>query len=185
MTTRKPVNQQPKSPPSTEMSEHNNAIYSSGTPSQYGGSTQRMSFPEQELAQQAARYGWGPFASSSLNHNSPTHTSPAQNPASLGPGIDKARFADTKPLAMAAFAILLFLWSLINLGTRSLRVPSIIVGPALAYGGLVMFAAGMWYVHVLFEASRCALLLTKTREIAAGDTFSALAITSYSGFWLA
>jgi succinate-acetate transporter protein len=34
--------------------------------------------------------------------------------------------------------------SLINLGTRGLHEPNIVVGAAFAYGGLVQLLAGMW-----------------------------------------
>lgn len=70
----------------------------------------------------------------------------------LQPGlykVDKQRkFANPAPLGLCGFALTTFLLSLINLGTRSLATPSIVIGPAFAYGGLCQLLAGMWYVWI-------------------------------------
>ncbi|KAJ9098785.1 hypothetical protein QFC19_006262 [Naganishia cerealis] len=46
-----------------------------------------------------------------------------------------------------------------------IKTPNVILGMALAYGGLVQLLAGMW-------------------EFASGNTFAATAFSSYGGFWL-
>lgn len=75
------------------------------------------------------------------------------------------KFANPAPLGLCAFALTTFVLSLINLGTRGLAAPNIVVGPAFAYGGLVQLLAGMW-------------------EMAVGNTFGATALSSYGGFWI-
>jgi uncharacterized protein len=59
--------------------------------------------------------------------------------------VSSRKFGNPAPLGLSAFALTTFLLSLINLGTRGLSVPNIIIGPALGYGGLVQLLAGMWY----------------------------------------
>lgn len=54
------------------------------------------------------------------------------------------KFANPAPLGLSAFALTTFVLSLINLGTRGLDAPNIVVGAAFAYGGLVQLLAGMW-----------------------------------------
>jgi len=56
--------------------------------------------------------------------------------------------------------------SLINVGTRGIAEPNIVVALAFGYGGLVQLLAGMW-------------------EMAVGNTFGATALSSYGGFWIA
>lgn len=65
----------------------------------------------------------------------------------LQPGVykpPKSNIANPAPLGLAAFAFTTFLLSLINWHTRSVTEPSIVIGPAFAYGGLVQLLAGMW-----------------------------------------
>lgn len=54
---------------------------------------------------------------------------------------------------------------MINLNVRGAALPNIVVGPAIAYGGIVQLLAGMW-------------------EFAAGNTFASWALSSYGGFWI-
>ncbi|GAA6007991.1 hypothetical protein JCM11491_006568 [Sporobolomyces phaffii] len=75
------------------------------------------------------------------------------------------KLANPAPLGLCGFALTTFMLSLINLGTRGVTVPNVVVGPALWYGGLVQILAGMW-------------------EFAAGNTFGATAFTSYGAFWI-
>lgn len=56
----------------------------------------------------------------------------------------QTQIADPSPLGLSAFALTTFVLSLINLGTRGLDQPNIVVGAAFAYGGLVQLLAGMW-----------------------------------------
>ncbi|KAM0748641.1 hypothetical protein T439DRAFT_304201 [Meredithblackwellia eburnea MCA 4105] len=75
------------------------------------------------------------------------------------------RFANPAPLGLSAFALTTFVLSLINVKTNNVTVPNVVVGLALAYGGLVQLLAGMW-------------------EFACGNTFGATAFSSYGGFWI-
>ncbi|KAI9807837.1 MAG: hypothetical protein M1825_005142 [Sarcosagium campestre] len=84
----------------------------------------------------------------------------------------KSRLANPAPLGLSAFALTTFVLSLINMGTRSIAHPSIVIALAFGYGGLVQLLAGM-----------CPLS-APTREIAAGNTFGATALASYGGFWI-
>jgi len=85
------------------------------------------------------------------------------------PGLYKSttdrKFANPAPLGLSAFALTTFVLSLINLGTRGVAAPSLVIGAAFAYGGLVQLLAGMW-------------------EMAVGNTFGATALSSYGGFWI-
>lgn len=69
----------------------------------------------------------------------------------LQPGLyrstEKRKFANPAPLGLCGFALTTFLLSCINLGTRGLSEPNIVIGAAFAYGGLVQLLAGMWYVY--------------------------------------
>ncbi|GAB7355808.1 hypothetical protein MBLNU459_g6482t3 [Dothideomycetes sp. NU459] len=80
-------------------------------------------------------------------------------------GIADRKFANPAPLGLSAFALTTFVLSLVNLGTRGITGPNIVVGAAFAYGGLVQLLAGMW-------------------EMAVGNTFGATALSSYGGFWI-
>jgi len=73
--------------------------------------------------------------------------------------------ANPAPLGLAGFALTTFLLSLVNLGTRDLTAPNMVVGPAFAYGGLCQLLAGMW-------------------ELGYGNTFGGWALGSYGGFWI-
>jgi len=75
------------------------------------------------------------------------------------------QFANPAPLGLCGFALTTFVLSLVNVQARSVTTPNIVIGLALAYGGLAQFCAGMW-------------------EFAAGNTFGALAFTSYGAFWI-
>ncbi len=81
-------------------------------------------------------------------------------PAAKPPAI-----ADPGPLGLAAFALSTFVLSLYNAGILEGGKP-VVVGLALFYGGLAQMLAGMW-------------------EFRTGNTFGALAFTSYGSFWLA
>jgi hypothetical protein len=55
-------------------------------------------------------------------------------------------FANPAPLGLSAFALTTFVLSLINVKTRAIPGPNIVVALAFGYGGLVQLLAGMWYV---------------------------------------
>ncbi|KAH8726923.1 glyoxylate pathway regulator [Phaeosphaeriaceae sp. PMI808] len=75
------------------------------------------------------------------------------------------KFANPAPLGLSAFALTTFVLSLINVKTRGIGHPNIVVALAYGYGGIVQLLAGMW-------------------EMAVGNTFGATALSSYGGFWL-
>ncbi|KAL1979244.1 hypothetical protein VTN96DRAFT_6407 [Rasamsonia emersonii] len=125
----------------------------------------QMSHEEEQVARAAARFGYGPLA----------HVNTAENrlPAFGGefqPGlyrpVSERKFANPAPLGLSAFALTTFVLGCINMGTRNIKEPSLVIGPAFGYGGLVQLLAGMW-------------------EMAVGNTFGATALSSYGGFWIA
>jgi uncharacterized protein len=73
--------------------------------------------------------------------------------------------ADPGPLGLAAFALTTFVLSMFNAKLVGAGGEPIVFGLALAYGGLAQLLAGMW-------------------EFKTGNTFGAVAFTSYGAFWL-
>jgi succinate-acetate transporter protein len=73
--------------------------------------------------------------------------------------------ADPGPLGLAAFALTTFVLSMFNAGLVSKAGEPVVLGLALAYGGLAQVLAGMW-------------------EFRTGNTFGAVAFTSFGAFWL-
>ena len=73
--------------------------------------------------------------------------------------------ADPAPLGLAAFAATTFMLSMFNAGFMGESGEPVVLGMALAYGGLAQLLAGMW-------------------EMRTGNTFGAVAFTSYGAFWL-
>lgn len=127
--------------------------------------TRQMTHEEHQTAKAAARFGYGPLA----HVNSKESRLPPFG-GEFQPGTYKSvegrKFANPAPLGLSAFALTTFVLSLINLGTRGVAAPNLVVGIAFGYGGLVQLLAGMW-------------------EMAVGNTFGATALSSYGGFWLA
>ncbi|KAL5534816.1 hypothetical protein ACEPAG_1280 [Sanghuangporus baumii] len=80
-------------------------------------------------------------------------------------GLPLRTFANPAPLGLFSFASTTFILSLINVDARGVSTPNIVVGMALACGGLAQLLAGMW-------------------EFAAGNTFGATAFSSYGAFWI-
>ena len=76
-----------------------------------------------------------------------------------------AGIADPGPLGPGAFAMTTFFLSSVNAGWLPNSVEGVVLGLALFYGGIVQVFAGMW-------------------EFAKGNTFGALAFSSYGAFWL-
>ena len=76
-----------------------------------------------------------------------------------------APVADPGPLGLAAFALTTFVLSMVNAGLVSDKAEPVVFGLALAYGGLGQLLAGMW-------------------EFRTGNTFGAVAFSSYGAFWL-
>jgi uncharacterized protein len=73
--------------------------------------------------------------------------------------------ADPGPLGLAGFAGTTFVLSLINANLVGANAIGAVFGLALAYGGLAQLLAGMW-------------------EFRTGNTFGAVAFTSYGAFWI-
>jgi succinate-acetate transporter protein len=81
-------------------------------------------------------------------------------PTTGGPGL-----GDPGPLGLAGFAGTTFFLSVVNTNMLGITVQSVVLGLALFYGGIAQLAAGMW-------------------EFVKGNTFGALAFSSYGAFWL-
>ena len=65
----------------------------------------------------------------------------------LQPGLyrpPRRQFGNPAPMGLCGFALTTFLLSLINLGTKGLTEPNLVIGAAFGYGGLVQLLAGMW-----------------------------------------
>ncbi|PNP78994.1 hypothetical protein FNYG_07656 [Fusarium nygamai] len=56
----------------------------------------------------------------------------------------RQRFGDAGPLGLSGFAFATFLTALVNLNVHGVTIPNIVIGPALAYGGLAQLLSGMW-----------------------------------------
>jgi succinate-acetate transporter protein len=103
--------------------------------------------------------------SAQLSHREPT----AGDHARAAAVHDAARSgwtpADPGPLGLGAFALTTFVLSMFNSGLVSEGGEPVVLGLALAYGGLAQLLAGMW-------------------EFRTGNTFGAVAFTSFGAFWL-
>jgi uncharacterized protein len=73
--------------------------------------------------------------------------------------------ADPGPLGLAAFALTTFLLSMFNAGLVTKTAEPVVLGVALAYGGIAQLLAGMW-------------------EFRTGNTFGAVAFSSFGAFWI-
>jgi len=73
--------------------------------------------------------------------------------------------ADPGPLGLAAFAMTTFVLSMFNAKLVSSGGEPVVLGLALAYGGIAQLLAGMW-------------------EFRTGNTFGAVAFSSYGAFWI-
>lgn len=76
-----------------------------------------------------------------------------------------AAVADPAALGLGAFALTTFVLSMFNANLVGKGGEPVVLGLALAYGGLAQLLAGMW-------------------EFRAGNTFGATAFTSFGAFWL-
>jgi uncharacterized protein len=85
-----------------------------------------------------------------------------------GGDAERAHFwkpADPAPLGLAGFAMTTFVLSMFNSNLVSEKGAPVVLGLALAYGGVVQLLAGMW-------------------EFRTGNTFGAVAFCSYGAFWI-
>jgi uncharacterized protein len=90
----------------------------------------------------------------------PQDPTPAEN-ASTGTW----KPADPGPLGLGAFAMTTFVLSMFNSNLVNGKGLPVVLGLALAYGGIVQLLAGMW-------------------EFRTGNTFGALAFCSFGAFWI-
>lgn len=94
-----------------------------------------------------------------------------QTAAATGRGVKldeagPARFiSEPAALGLAAFALSTMVLSFINAGILPKADAPVALGLALAYGGIVQLLAGMW-------------------AFVKNDTFAAVALSSYGGFWI-
>jgi succinate-acetate transporter protein len=84
---------------------------------------------------------------------------------STPPSVAAAAIADPAPLGLAAFALTTFVLSFFNAGIVNEAGEPVVLGLALAYGGIAQVLAGMW-------------------EFKNNNTFGATAFTSFGAFWL-
>ena len=73
--------------------------------------------------------------------------SAAQLQLGLYISVQDPKRANAAPLGLSGFTLTTFLLSLINLGTKGIMTPNILVGTSLAYGGFIQLCAGMWSVQ--------------------------------------
>jgi succinate-acetate transporter protein len=97
----------------------------------------------------------------------PSHAPVAQRaPRGEKPEVGPARFiAEPAALGLAGFALATMVLSFINVGVLPNADLPVALGLALAYGGIVQLLAGMW-------------------AFVKNDTFAAVALSSYGGFWI-
>lgn len=89
------------------------------------------------------------------------HANPSREPSVESAGM----IADPAPLGLGAFALTTFVLSLVNAGVMPADTEPVVLGLALAYGGIAQLLAGMW-------------------EFRKGNVFGATAFASYGAFWL-
>ncbi len=82
-----------------------------------------------------------------------------------GSGSTGPKIANPAPLGLAGFAMTTFVLSMVNANLVSPGDTGVVLGLALAYGGFAQLLAGMW-------------------EFKTGNTFGAVAFTSYGAFWI-
>jgi len=73
--------------------------------------------------------------------------------------------ANPAPLGLAAFAMTTFVLSMFNANLVNEKGVPVVLGLALVYGGIVQILAGMW-------------------EFRTGNTFGAVAFSSFGAFWI-
>ncbi len=76
-----------------------------------------------------------------------------------------ARLADPVPVGLAGFGLTTFMLSMIEVGLISKSALPVVLGSALAYGGILQLLAGMW-------------------AFVRHNTFAAVALGSYGAFWI-
>jgi succinate-acetate transporter protein len=92
-------------------------------------------------------------------------TAPVREPAPSAEVTGGWRPADPGPLGLAGFAMTTFVLSMFNADWVSPNGEPVVLGLALAYGGIAQLLAGMW-------------------EFRTGNTFGAVAFSSFGAFWI-
>jgi succinate-acetate transporter protein len=100
-----------------------------------------------------------------ITNRTGNHYETAAAPESNGSPPAPRLVADPAPLGLAAFALTTFVLSFFNAGILNTAGEPVVLGLALAYGGLAQLLAGMW-------------------ELRNGNTFGGTAFTSFGAFWL-
>jgi uncharacterized protein len=96
----------------------------------------------------------------------PIHRDPTRGiTAEREPPVLGWKVADPAPLGLAAFAMTTFVLSMFNANLVNGDGIPVVLGLALAYGGIVQLLAGMW-------------------EFRNGNTFGAVAFSSFGAFWI-
>jgi succinate-acetate transporter protein len=97
----------------------------------------------------------------------PTRDPTAGDSARVAQAMDRVGWtpADPGPLGLAGFAMTTFVLSMFNANFVSSSGEPVVFGLAFAYGGVAQLLAGMW-------------------EFRTGNTFGALAFSSFGAFWL-
>jgi uncharacterized protein len=90
----------------------------------------------------------------------PTTAAPTPAAPTFGLGI-----ADPAALGLTGFAATTFFLSAVNAGWINASAEGVVLGLALFYGGIAQLLAGMW-------------------EFSKGNSFGAVAFSSYGAFWL-
>ena len=142
------------------MATHTNTEFTGNAPDNFNketngndGMSRPMTHDEHQTAKAAARFGYGPLAH--VNTAGSEQRLPAFG-GEFQPGLYKQvkdrGIANPAPLGLSAFALTTFVLGLINMGTRGLSAPNLVVGIAFGYGGLVQLLAGMWYVLFILQS---------------------------------
>lgn len=103
-----------------------------------------------------------PHSAAATSNNGP---GPLWDPSHSYAVRQPSRIANPGALGLFSFASTTFLLSLINVQTRGVKEPNVVVGMGLFVGGLAQLLAGMW-------------------EFPRGNAFGGTAFTSYGAFWL-
>ena len=98
-----------------------------------------------------------------MSHQDPA--SPATPSPSRAASVWGSSIADPGPLGLAGFAGTTFFLSVVNTNMLGAGVQDTVLGLALFYGGIAQLLAGMW-------------------EFVKGNTFGAVAFSSFGAFWL-
>jgi uncharacterized protein len=101
----------------------------------------------------------------SIHRSEPMQAVPRREPPAEAAVGSAWKPADPAPLGLAGFAMTTFVLSMFNANLVDEKGVPVVLGLALAYGGIVQLIAGIW-------------------EFRTGNTFGAVAFCSYGAFWI-